>query len=177
MDERADLAAAGGRVGITRRGLLALGARRDRRGHRRSGRPGLAVGEAALDGGLPSGDPAGHRLAPEAWVTTAEEITFAVLGDNGSGGRNAMAVATAMADAYEDTPYGLVLLAGDISYYGSIDDRWRDVFVRPYRPLIEAGVRWELAIGNHEITEKRSPTRPARSRPSFAGSASPAPTT
>jgi 3',5'-cyclic AMP phosphodiesterase CpdA len=50
-----------------------------------------------------------------------------------------------------------VLLAGDISYYGSIDDRWQDVFVRPYRPLIDAGVRWELAIGNHEITEKHSP--------------------
>jgi hypothetical protein len=48
------------------------------------------------------------------------------------------------------------LLAGDISYYGAIEDRYEDVFVRPYRPLIDAGVEWELAIGNHEIEEKRS---------------------
>ncbi len=103
------------------------------------------------------GEPPNVALVPEAWTTTADEVTFAVLGDNGSGGRNAMDVARAMATAYQHTPYGLVLLAGDISYYGSIDDRWQDVFVRPYRPLIDAGVRWELAIGNHEITEKHSP--------------------
>ena len=166
--ERPDLGAEGGagtatgpspseRAGITRRGLLALGA---------------GAGVAAAGGAfarawlwekirwtedfLP-GEPPDVSLVPGAWTTTDDEITFAVLGDNGSGGRNAMAVARAMATAYQQTPYGLVLLAGDISYYGSIDDRWQDVFVRPYRPLIDAGVRWELAIGNHEITEKRSP--------------------
>lgn len=145
------------RVGVTRRGLLAVGA---------------GAGIAAAGGGfarawlweklrwaedfLP-GEPPDIRLVPEAWATTTDEVTFAVLGDNGSGGRNAMDVARAMATAYQHSPYGLVLLAGDISYYGSIDDRWQDVFVRPYRPLIDAGVRWELAIGNHEITEKHSP--------------------
>jgi hypothetical protein len=95
-------------------------------------------------------------LEPEAWTTTTTAITFAVLGDNGTGGRNQMDVARQMARTYEETPYGLVLLAGDISYYGSIDDRWEDVFVEPYTPLIDAGVEWELAIGNHEISEKKS---------------------
>ena len=95
-------------------------------------------------------------LDPGAWNTTDESITFAVLGDNGSGGRNAMAVADQMVRTYQTTPYGLVLLAGDISYYGSIDDRWEQVFVEPYEPLIDAGMTWELAIGNHEIEEKRS---------------------
>jgi 3',5'-cyclic AMP phosphodiesterase CpdA len=61
-----------------------------------------------------------------------------------------------MAITYQQSPYGLVLLAGDISYYGSIDDRWEEVFVEPYKPLIDAGVEWELAIGNHEISEKKS---------------------
>ena len=106
---------------------------------------------------LVPGEPPDQVLEAEAWTTTDDTVTFAVLGDNGSGGRNAMDVARAMADAYETAPYGVVLLAGDISYYGSIDDRWEDVFVRPYRPLIDAGVRWELAIGNHELAELRSP--------------------
>ena len=49
-----------------------------------------------------------------------------------------------------------MLLAGDISYYGSIEDRYQEVFAEPYRPLIDAGVEWELAIGNHEISESKS---------------------
>jgi hypothetical protein len=102
------------------------------------------------------GTPPDIVLEPEAWTTTDTSITFAVLGDNGTGGRNQMDVARQMARSYTETPYGLVLLAGDISYYGSIDDRWEDVFVEPYTPLIDAGVKWELAIGNHEISEKKS---------------------
>mgnify|MGYP001817456834 CR=1 FL=1 len=67
-----------------------------------------------------------------------------------------MDVARQMARTYQESPYGLVLLAGDISYYGSIEKRWEEVFVEPYRPLIDAGVEWELAIGNHEISENKS---------------------
>lgn len=102
------------------------------------------------------GTPPDVELKPNAWNTTDSEITFAVLGDNGSGGRNQMGVATQMAQTYEATPYGLVLLAGDISYYGSIDERWEQVFAEPYKPLIDAGVEWELSIGNHEVSEKKS---------------------
>jgi 3',5'-cyclic AMP phosphodiesterase CpdA len=96
-------------------------------------------------------------LEPDAWTTTDESIAFAVLGDNGSGGRNAMDVARQMARTYEDTPYGLTVLLGDISYYGSIMDRFDDVFTEPLGPLIDAGVEFELAIGNHEIQENPSP--------------------
>jgi 3',5'-cyclic AMP phosphodiesterase CpdA len=62
-----------------------------------------------------------------------------------------------MARTYEDTPYGLTVLLGDISYYGSIMDRFDDVFTEPLGPLIDAGVEFELAIGNHEIQENPSP--------------------
>lgn len=141
---------------ISRRGLLGLGA----------GAAAMAAAGGVVRAWLWEklrwtedffpGTPPDAVLTPNAWTTTENAVSFAVLGDNGSGGRNAMDVARAMVDAYQETPYGLVLLAGDISYYGSIDDRWDDVFVRPYRPLIDAGVTWELAIGNHEIAEKRS---------------------
>ncbi|MDY7103838.1 MAG: metallophosphoesterase [Actinomycetota bacterium] len=102
------------------------------------------------------GSPPDITLEPHAWTTTDDRIRFAVLGDNGTGGRNQMAVAEQTARTYQRTPYGLVLLAGDISYYGSIDDRWEQVFAEPYAGLIDAGVAWELAIGNHEISEKKS---------------------
>jgi 3',5'-cyclic AMP phosphodiesterase CpdA len=96
------------------------------------------------------GVPRPLTLTPAAWTTTPDEVTFAVLGDNGSGGRQAIAVAGRMAETYRQAPFGLVALLGDICYYGRITKRFPDVFQRPLRPMIDAGVRFELAIGNHD---------------------------
>jgi hypothetical protein len=96
------------------------------------------------------GQPPRHDLQPQAWTTTADRLRFAAIGDNGSGGRQAMAVATRMADTYARTPFGLVALLGDISYYGNFEERYAEVFARPMAPLIDAGVGFELAIGNHD---------------------------
>ena len=41
-------------------------------------------------------------------------LRFAVVGDNGTGGRNAMRVATQMARAYPETPFGLLVHTGDL---------------------------------------------------------------
>ena len=96
------------------------------------------------------GEPPTLQLEPNGWATTHDRLTFAVIGDNGSGGRQAVAVAEQMARSYEDDPFGLVCLLGDICYYGPIARRFDDVFARPMRPLIDAGVRFELAVGNHD---------------------------
>jgi hypothetical protein len=95
-------------------------------------------------------------LEPLAWDESPERLTFAAIGDNGSGGRQAMAVARSMAETYAATPFGNVFLLGDISYYGKFADRYDDVFVRPMSPLINAGVTFDLAIGNHDAAVRRS---------------------
>ncbi|WP_116451842.1 metallophosphoesterase family protein [Blastococcus litoris] len=89
-------------------------------------------------------------LQEAAWTSAADRLSFAAVGDTGSGGRQAMAVANRMAEGYRRAPYGLVTHLGDLCYYGSVEDRFDDVFTRPMRPLIDAGVRFELAIGNHD---------------------------
>jgi hypothetical protein len=90
------------------------------------------------------------NLLPRAWTDTDDSIRFAALGDSGSGGRQAAAVAARMALTYARRPFGLVSLLGDICYYGSVRDRFHDVFIRPMTPLIEAEVTFELAVGNHD---------------------------
>ena len=95
-------------------------------------------------------------LEPEAWTVTDDLVVFAAVGDTGTGGRNQMDVAQAMVDAYAATPYGFVAHVGDISYRGGILDRWEDVWVRPYKSLLDAGVRFEVALGNHELEEGQS---------------------
>ena len=62
----------------------------------------------------------------------------------GHGGRRTLA------ETYRIDPFGLVVTLGDICYYGHINDRFDDVFVKPMAPLIDAGVRFELAVGNHD---------------------------
>lgn len=141
--------------------------RRDERGGGPTRRQLLAgglglVGAVAAAGGLDRalrqlgredlvpGEPPSLELTPRAWRRSSDRLSFAVLGDNGSGGRQAMAVATRMARSYAQSPFGLVVLLGDICYYGPIAARFQDVFVAPLRPLIEAGVSFELAVGNHD---------------------------
>jgi predicted phosphodiesterase len=55
-----------------------------------------------------------------------------------------------MAETYRDQPFGLVALLGDICYYGNFEERYEEVFRRPMGPLLDAGVGFELAIGNHD---------------------------
>ena len=55
-----------------------------------------------------------------------------------------------MADARREFPYDLVLMLGD-NFYGS--QRPADLvkkFELPYKPLLDAGVRFQAAIGNHD---------------------------
>jgi Calcineurin-like phosphoesterase len=96
------------------------------------------------------GPPPDVRLTPHAWETADDRLSFAVLGDNGSGGRQALAVAERMALTYQRAPFGLVALLGDICYYGNFRRRFDTVFRRPLGPLLDAGVGFELAIGNHD---------------------------
>lgn len=124
---------------------------------------GLGIAGAGLAGGataaafqllyredLIPGDPIDVRLQPDAWRTTTDDLTFVALGDSGSGGRQAVEVASRMAATYEEEPFGLIAHLGDICYYGSIRDRFEEVFLRPMGSFVDAGVEIELAVGNHD---------------------------
>ena len=104
------------------------------------------LGREDLIPGVPPDVP----LEPEAWTTSPDEVAFAVIGDNGSGGRQAMAVAEQLALSYRREPFGLLSMLGDIVYYGPIERRFGDVFLEPLGPLVDAGVRFEIALGNHD---------------------------
>jgi 3',5'-cyclic AMP phosphodiesterase CpdA len=140
LSRRQLLAAAGGGVGAAATGLV-LG---------KHVWPLLAR-EDLVPGAAPD-----LALEPRAWTEGADRLRFAALGDNGSGGRQAMAVAAQLAETYQRTPFGLVALLGDICYYGNFARRFDDVFARPMKPLLDAGVGFELAIGNHDAALRHS---------------------
>lgn len=113
--------------------------------------PFATVREDLLPGRAPD-----VELEPHAWEERTGVLRFAVVGDNGTGGRNAMRVAGQMAETYRERPYGLVVHTGDIVYYGDLVERWDQVFVRPMHPLLDAGVVVRPVLGNHEFDYEAS---------------------
>ena len=84
----------------------------------------------------------------------AESLKFGILGDFGSGDRGQMQLAVEMARVHQRFPYEFVVTVGD-NIYGS--DRPQD-FVRkfetPYKPLLDAGVKFYASLGNHDSKEQ-----------------------
>ena len=145
LNRRQFIAAAGGFAGAAASGVL-LG------GHVWP----LLTKEDLIPGTAPQID-----LVPNAWTTTSDRLRFAALGDNGSGGRQAMAVARQMAETYAAEPVRARLAARATSATTATSPTaTTDVFRRPMPPLIDAGVGFELAIGNHDAAlalQRRGP--------------------
>jgi 3',5'-cyclic AMP phosphodiesterase CpdA len=83
-------------------------------------------------------------------------LHFVAVADTGTGVEGQYAVANAMAAYHAQAPYSMVVLAGDNIYSnGILPDgdmrRIADVFEKPYQPLLQKGVKFYAALGNHDI--------------------------
>jgi hypothetical protein len=84
-----------------------------------------------------------------------DSVKFAVIGDSGSGRRAQYQVGERLAAAREQFPFETVLMLGD-NIYGR--ERPRDFarkFELPYKPLLDAGVRFHASLGNHDEPTQR----------------------
>jgi predicted phosphodiesterase len=80
----------------------------------------------------------------------ADSLKFAVIGDSGSGSGRQYQLAAHFAAAYKLYPFSFVLMLGD-NIYGS--EKARDFerkFELPYKALLDAGVPFYAALGNHD---------------------------
>jgi hypothetical protein len=80
----------------------------------------------------------------------AGTLKFAVIGDNGTGEAAQYQVAEQMARLRREFPFDLVIMLGD-NFYGA--QRPSDLvakFERPYKSLLDAGVTFQAALGNHD---------------------------
>jgi hypothetical protein len=77
-------------------------------------------------------------------------LRFAVLGDTGTGGSSQYAVSERLTSSRPGFPYGLVLLLGDNLYGGESPKDFEKKFERPYRKLLDQGVKFYAALGNHD---------------------------
>ncbi len=101
---------------------------------------GLTVSAAAQDLRLPM---------------KAGSVKFAVIGDTGTGDRHQLDVAKELLAYRARFPFEFVIMVGD-NMYGS--DKPKDYvkkFEQPYKPLLDAGVKFYAALGNHDDPNQR----------------------
>jgi hypothetical protein len=82
-------------------------------------------------------------------------VRFAVLGDTGTGGSEQAQIAAQMAAYRKLFPFDTVLLLGDNLYGGEGTRDYQRKFEIPYKALLDAGVKFYAALGNHDNPNQR----------------------
>jgi hypothetical protein len=85
----------------------------------------------------------------------AGSFKFAVLGDFGTGDRTQYELADQMAKLRQRFTYELVVLVGDNLYGSERPQDFTKKFELPYKPLLDAGVKFYASLGNHDAREQR----------------------
>jgi hypothetical protein len=121
----------------------------------------VAIGAAACAGSLPPVvAPSAEEVArlPRLGGTLPHQsssLKFLVIGDSGTGGREQYEVAATIARARVTFPFTLAIMLGD-NLYGLEGDGARvNKFEKPYKPLLDAGVTFHAALGNHDNPSQR----------------------
>jgi 3',5'-cyclic AMP phosphodiesterase CpdA len=97
-----------------------------------------------------------HAAAQQITMPGAERSTrFAVIGDSGTGGGAQKSIAERIAAVHRQFPFEITLMMGDNLYGGEDANDYRRKFEEPYKPLLEAGVKFYAALGNHDEPSQR----------------------
>ena len=101
-------------------------------------------------------DQAAQPSAPEVPLPNKDgTFKFAVLGDFGTGSGEQYEMAKQMSDVHARFRYELVVLVGDNLYGSERPQDFRRKFELPYKPLLDAGVKFYASLGNHDSREQR----------------------
>ena len=82
-------------------------------------------------------------------------LKFSVLGDFGTGDSRQYQLADQMAKLHGRFNYQIVVLVGDNLYGSERPQDFQKKFEIPYKPLLDAGVKFYACLGNHDAREQR----------------------
>jgi 3',5'-cyclic AMP phosphodiesterase CpdA len=83
-----------------------------------------------------------------------DALKFGVMGDFGTGKREQYQMADQMARVRTQFPFVLMLTVGDNIYGGSRPKDFLDKFEKPYKALLDAGVKFYASLGNHDSRQQ-----------------------
>jgi predicted phosphodiesterase len=80
----------------------------------------------------------------------SDSVRFAVIGDTGTGDRNQFEIAQLLETYRKAVKYEFVVMLGDNIYGGHRASDFHAKFEEPYKPLLDAGVKFYASLGNHD---------------------------
>jgi predicted phosphodiesterase len=83
-------------------------------------------------------------------------LRMAILGDTGTGTRSQYEVGQRLAEARQAFPFEIALMVGDNIYGSERPQDFSKKFETPYKPLLDAGVKFYAVLGNHDDREQRN---------------------
>jgi predicted phosphodiesterase len=90
-----------------------------------------------------------------ALPNASDSLKFAIIGDSGTGSSAQYSVAKQLIAARERFKYEFVLMMGDNLYSGSGERDYRKKFEEPYKPLLDSGLKFYAALGNHDNSNEK----------------------
>jgi predicted phosphodiesterase len=84
-----------------------------------------------------------------------DSVKFAVIGDTGTGDKHQLAVAQQLTATRGQFPFDFVIMMGDNLYGGNRPKDYDKKFAVPYKPLLDAGVKFYASLGNHDDPSER----------------------
>src|SRR6266699_871458 len=85
----------------------------------------------------------------------AKSVRFAVIGDSGTGDRTQYDIGRLMEDCRKKASFDFVIMLGDNIYGADTPADFRLKFEAPYKPLLDAGVKFYASLGNHDNPNQR----------------------
>jgi predicted phosphodiesterase len=82
-------------------------------------------------------------------------VRFLVLGDAGTGGREQYEVSNQILRFGKHFPFTFAIMLGDNIYGSERPQDFEKKFTQPYKALIEGGVEFHAALGNHDDPNQR----------------------
>jgi 3',5'-cyclic AMP phosphodiesterase CpdA len=109
---------------------------------------GVAIGASGLHG-------AAQNPTTPGVQNRKDSLKFAAIGDNGTGDKPQYEIGALMNAWHRKFAFDMVIMLGD-NIYGSQNPRdFVDKFENPYKPLLDAGVKFYAALGNHDSQMSR----------------------
>jgi predicted MPP superfamily phosphohydrolase len=109
---------------------------------------GIAVGASGLPGAAQNPPVAGVQ-------NRKDSLKFAAIGDNGTGDKPQYEIGALMTAWRRKFAFDMVIMLGDNIYGGQSPRDFVDKFENPYKPLLDAGVKFYAALGNHDSQASR----------------------
>jgi len=85
----------------------------------------------------------------------SNSVRFAAIGDMGTGEKPQYQIAQQMIGVRQTFPFDFVITLGDNIYGGSGPKDFEKKFEEPYKPLLDAGVKFYASLGNHDNPNER----------------------